>query len=215
LLIAVIDDHDVIHSGIRVWCATAEPEIRVAKEYLTADAFLTDHPGPESGIDAVVVDLELRSRQPAFDDLKRIIDADHCVVVYSHLEQNEIILRCLDLGAATYLAKSEGKSHLLHAIRAAAVHEPYIGPRMAAAMGSDTSEGRPKLSAREIEVLKAWFQTDSKEVVARRLHLEPSTIKSHLQRIRAKYAAVGRPATTKAKLVARALQDGLIGIDEI
>ena len=182
---------------------------------MTAEAFLADYPGPETGIDAVVVDLELYSRQPAFDELQRIVDADHRVVVYSHLEHHEIILRCVDLGASTYLAKSEGKSHLLHAIRAAAADEPYVGPRMAAALCSDTSEGRPNLSAREIEVLKAWFQTESKEVVGRRLHLEPSTIKSHLQRIRAKYAAVGRPAPTKAKLVARAVQDGLIGIEDI
>ena len=215
MLVAVVDDHDVIHSGIRAWCATAEPPIRITGDYLTADAFLADHASPESGVDTVVVDLELDSRQPAFDDLQRIIDAGHRVVVYSHLEHNEIILRSLDLGAATYLAKAEGKRHLLQAILAVAVDEPYVGPRMAAALCSDTTEGRPSLSAREIEVLQAWFQTESKEVVARRLRLEPTTIKTHLQRIRAKYAGVGRPAPTKAKLVARAVQDGLIGIDEI
>jgi hypothetical protein len=34
-------------------------------------------------------------------------------------------------------------------------------------------------------------------------------------RIRAKYAGVGRAAPTKAMLLARALQDGLITLDEI
>jgi hypothetical protein len=32
---------------------------------------------------------------------------------------------------------------------------------------------------------------------------------------RAKYAAVGRPATTKAVLVARAIQDGIVNVDDI
>jgi hypothetical protein len=33
--------------------------------------------------------------------------------------------------------------------------------------------------------------------------------------VRAKYAAVGRPATTKAALVARAIQDGIVNVDDI
>jgi hypothetical protein len=36
-----------------------------------------------------------------------------------------------------------------------------------------------------------------------------------LSRIRAKYSAVGRTAPTKAALLARALQDGFIDIDDL
>ncbi|MBN3458868.1 LuxR family transcriptional regulator [Mycobacterium sp. DSM 3803] len=74
---------------------------------------------------------------------------------------------------------------------------------------------RPDLAPREKEVLIAWFRTDSKDGVARQLHIAPTTVRTHLQRVRAKYAAVGRPATTKAALVARALQDGLIHVDDL
>jgi DNA-binding CsgD family transcriptional regulator len=75
--------------------------------------------------------------------------------------------------------------------------------------------GRPDLAPREKEVLVAWFQTDSKALVATQLHIAPTTVRTHLQRIRAKYAAVGRPATTKAALVARAIQDGLINVEDL
>ena len=74
---------------------------------------------------------------------------------------------------------------------------------------------RPDLAPREREVLIAWFRTDSKDGVAQQLHIAPTTVRTHLQRVRAKYAAVGRPATTKAALVARALQDGLIDVDDL
>ena len=40
------------------------------------------------------------------------------------------------------------------------------------------------------------------------------TLNTHLQRIRLKYAAAGRDASTKASLLARALQDGLTTLDE-
>ena len=36
-----------------------------------------------------------------------------------------------------------------------------------------------------------------------------------VQRIREKYAAVGRPAPTKAALLARAIQDGLIDVNDL
>lgn len=77
------------------------------------------------------------------------------------------------------------------------------------------SRRRPELAPREKEVLITWLLTDNKNVAARQLHVSPATVRTHLQRIRAKYAAVGRPARTKASLVARALQDGLIEIDDL
>jgi hypothetical protein len=58
-------------------------------------------------------------------------------------------------------------------------------------------------------------QTENKEVVGRRLFIEPTTVCTHLQRVRAKYAAAGKPARTKAALVARAIQDGILSIDEL
>jgi DNA-binding CsgD family transcriptional regulator len=90
-----------------------------------------------------------------------------------------------------------------------------VGPRMAEAMINDSAVGRPNLARREKEVLIAWFRTESKDVVADQLQIAPTTVRTHLQRVRAKYAAVGRPATTKAALVARAIQDGIVDVDDI
>ncbi|MGN2641191.1 response regulator transcription factor [Nocardia takedensis] len=74
---------------------------------------------------------------------------------------------------------------------------------------------RPSLSPREIDVLLAWLHCDSKAEVGKRLFISLGTVNTHLSRIRDKYAAVGRPAPTKAALVARALQDELIHIDDL
>ena len=212
--VAVIDDHEAIHEAVKVWCAQADPPINFVGSFFSADAFLTEHP---AGTDhtVVVYDLELHSRRADFEGLQRTVDAGYRVVVYSHLLADEIILRCLELGAVTYLVKSEGKRHLIDALRAAWTDEPYVGPQMAGAMVNDVNVGRPKLAAREREVLVAWFQTESKEIVAEKLHIAPTTVRTHLQRIRAKYAAVGRPASTKSALVARAIQDGIIVVDDL
>lgn len=68
---------------------------------------------------------------------------------------------------------------------------------------------RVLLSQRERQVLLVWLSSDSKVEAAQTLYLSVGTINTHLTRIRAKYAAAGRPAPTKAALFARALQDGL------
>lgn len=73
----------------------------------------------------------------------------------------------------------------------------------------------PGLSDREVTVLKAWLGCDSKLGVGTELHIALGTVNTHLTRIRDKYAKVGRPAPTKAALVARALQDGIVTLEEL
>lgn len=73
----------------------------------------------------------------------------------------------------------------------------------------------PGLSAREVEVLIAWITQDSKAAVSAELFIAPGTVNTHLSRIRLKYHQSGRTASTKAALLARAVQDGLIGLDEL
>lgn len=74
---------------------------------------------------------------------------------------------------------------------------------------------RPALTTREIEVLRTWLMVDSKPAVARELFISLGTVNTHLTRIRAKYAELGRAAPTKAALVTRAVQDGLVRLDEL
>jgi DNA-binding NarL/FixJ family response regulator len=214
IAVAVVDDHAAIHEAVRSWCLNSTPPIKHVADYLSAEQFMTEHPN-KAAVDVVVFDLELQSRRPDFSGLEKVVDVGHRVVVYSHLPTDEIILRCLEIGAVTYLVKSEGRTHLVAAVRAACTNEPYIGPRMAGAMLKDQSTGRPNLAPREQEVLIAWFQTESKDLVATKLQIAPTTVRTHLQRVRAKYAAVGRPASTKSALVARAIQDGIIVVDDL
>ncbi|WP_083335733.1 response regulator [Mycobacteroides saopaulense] len=211
--VVVVDDHDIIHSGIRTWCAQSTPAVQIAGSYLTIATFLETHTDV-TAVDAVILDLELRSREPDFDAIKQTVDAGHRVIVFSHLEEPTIILTCLQLGAKTYLAKSEGQGHLLAAIHALATGQSYVGPLQAAAIHSDTRDGRPHLTDREREVLKTWFQTESKEIVALQLNIAPGTVKKHLDNISAKYAAIGRPTSSKAELLANTLKDGTFTINE-
>ncbi|MDT5101319.1 MAG: hypothetical protein QOC76_5056 [Mycobacterium sp.] len=213
--VAIIDDHDVVHAGVEAWCADADPPINLVGSFLTPQEFFERYPNIPNDVEVVLLDLQIEANRPDFATLRRLCEAGQRVIVYSHLTTDEVILTCLEMGAVTYLVKSEGKRHLIDAIHAAQAGTPYMGPRMAKAVLNDRTQGRTKLSEREKEVLVAWFQTESKELVGKRLYIAPTTVRTHLQRARAKYAAVGRPAPTKSALLARAVEDGILSLNDL
>lgn len=213
--IAVIDRQAVVHAGIEHWLIGSVPPIKIIGHFTQPAEFIAAYPAADPTVDVVVLGLKFDGHAPDFVALRTICSAGHRVIVYSYLATDEIILTCLEHGALTFVAKSESGSHLRDAIYAARSTAPYVAPRMAVALLHDRSGGRPHLTEREREVLIAWFETENKDVVGRRLFIEPSTVRTHLQRVRAKYAAIGRPAPTKAALVARAIQDGILSVDEL
>jgi DNA-binding NarL/FixJ family response regulator len=208
----IVDDHVAISAGVRHWCEKAVPPIGI----VDAGARLADvWTGPGADADVVVFDLELVPGNPDFGELRRLVDSGRRVVVYSQHVDNATAIKCIDLGALAYLTKREGPEHLVPAIRAAAQDHAYTAPCLSGALVADDDSNRPQLSPREMEVLRAWFASASKELVAAKLHITVKTVDTYIARVRVKYANVGRAARTKSELVSRALDDGLITLAEL
>lgn len=210
--VVIVDDHPAIVGGVAGWCAAAEPPITVVD---SGSRPAVAWAGPGAADDVVVVFDLCFDGQPDLTALRRLVDHGRRVVVYSQEERPDTVLRCVELGAATYLTKAEGAEHLVPAIEAVAAGGTYTGPVLGGVLAGDRRPGCPELSDREREVLLAWFECESKTLVARRLHLSVKTVDTYLGRVRAKYAGAGRPAPSKAALVARALQDGLVDLAEL
>lgn len=210
--VALIDDHPVVLAGIESWYAEADPPIDVVAKGPDVSVALA---GPGLDADVVILDLQLADGGPAYHELQQLVAEQRQVIVYTMRDSRETALTCLDLGAFSYLTKAEGERHLVEATCAAAMNVPYTPPALAGALGSDTRGGRPELAPRELDVLLEWFQSESKVMVAESLGISVRTVNTYLDRVRIKYANVGRLATSKANLVARALQDGLVSLDEL
>ncbi|GGV96812.1 hypothetical protein GCM10015535_66930 [Streptomyces gelaticus] len=208
----IVDDHPAVRAGVAQWLVTGTPPIQVAA---SGDDVRVAWAGEGAIADVVILDLHLGGPTPAMSELRRLAEAGRRVVVYSMRADDEIALQCLELGALSYLTKAEGAEHLLEAAVAAASGRAYTPPSLAGALAGDRSAGRPALSARETEVLVEWFQSESKDFVGQRLGISPRTVNTHLEHIRVKYAMIGREAPTKAALLARAIQDGLVQVDDL
>ncbi|MEU4025657.1 response regulator transcription factor [Streptomyces anulatus] len=208
----VADDHPAVRAGVAQWLVAGVPPIEVVASGGDVRVAWT---GDGATADVIVLDLHLGGPTPAMGELRRLTEAGRQVVVYSMRADSAIALHCLELGALSYLTKAEGAEHLIEAAVAAASGRAYTPPALAGALAGDRSTGRPTLSARETEVLVEWFQSESKDFVGQRLGISPRTVSTHLEHIRVKYAMSGREAPTKAALLARAIQDGLVQLDDL
>jgi len=213
ITVTVVDDHPAILAGVRAWYAEADPPIEVIAAGTSVQAAWTS-PGSEA--DVVILDLNVEEETVSYrSTVRRLVDAGRKVIVYTMQESEEVAMSCLELGVCAYLTKAEGDAHLVAATVAAAENRPYLPPALAGAIVANHQSQHPRLSDREREVLAQWFQCESKQLVADRMAITPRTVGTYLDRVRIKYANVGRPAPTKAALLARAIQDGIVDVDDL
>ncbi|MCZ7414107.1 MULTISPECIES: LuxR C-terminal-related transcriptional regulator [unclassified Streptomyces] len=210
--VALLDAHPVALAGLEAWYAASGKPITVCAKGGDVSLALAG-PGREAHV--VVLDLHLSPGRFAYEELKTLVAQDRQVIVYAPQDSQAAAQTSLDLGAFTFLTKAEGERHLVEATLAAAEGAPYTSPALAATLGGASQPSRPMLAPREVEVLLEWFQSDSKTEVAAALAISVRTVNTYLDRIRVKYADAGRPARTKAHLIARAVQDGLVALDEL
>jgi two-component system nitrate/nitrite response regulator NarL len=206
ITVSIVDDHPVVIEGIQTWLR-AEPRIQVVG---TGDSVA----GVKPGVDVLLLDLNLHGRL-VVDEVAGLADAGHRVIVFSQFTEQNLVLAALDAGAREFVAKHEGRTHLVDAVLAVAADRPYVTPTEAGVLADDHRPDRPVLSERERMALLLWFRSMSKAAVARRMEVSPHTVDMFIRRARLKYAQAGRSAHTKADLLARAIEDGLITPEHI
>jgi len=109
----------------------------------------------------------------------------------------ELVARLRDRGCSAVVVPATG--------------EPVTAVRQAVSAQRGAGASRPALAPRQREVLIAYVSSsDLLPTVARALGMDRETLKTHLRRIRAKYAEAGRPAPTRRDLYVRAVEDGLL-----
>lgn len=208
--VVVVGNQRVVYAGILSWLRRSHPHTEIIGHFTSPAEFAAAYRKATPGL-VVLFDLPCDGGGPDLAALREICDAGHRVVVYTCSVNDDVVAATLDAGAVGCIAKHEPEHVLAAAIDAAHHGRPHVPPTLR----SGRRKARPQLTRREQQVLIAWFQTENKNAVAERLYIEPSTVATHLQRVRAKYAAVGRPAPTKAALVARAIQDDILSVDDL
>lgn len=207
--VALIDDHESVRLGLAAALGRASFSVVFAgagvAEYLEARRHTVTVPA-----NVVVLDLTLGDGTTVTENVSRIVADGSSVVIHSVADRPAAVREALAAGAAGVISKSSPLDDVIAAVRTVARGEPLNNVEWAHAVDGDTEFADAQLAAREREVLRLYATGLPLKVVADRMGVAYSTAKENINRIRAKYVEVGRPAPTKVDLLRRAMEDGIV-----
>ncbi|MDO4253787.1 MAG: response regulator transcription factor [Kocuria sp.] len=221
-LVAVVDDHEVVREGIRLVSMTSQADVKLVGAAATVpslldqlgrdpdNAALTAYGAKRIECEVVLLDLSLTDRSRPSENVEKLRQAGMKVLIFSVGENASLIREALRAGALGLVRKSEPLEHAIEEARNIAEGKPVITKELAAAIDGDVEFARANLSPREQETLRLYASGFAQVQVARRMGIKQSAVKTNIDRIREKYARIGRPAPTKIDLRIRAIEDGLV-----
>ena len=203
--VGAVDDHPAVLEGIRAVLSRRAPDLHFVRFAETVRELLSV---PEV-FDVVLLDLRLDDGSRPLENVSRLLANGSRVLAFTQGDDGDLTREALRAGALGVVHKSESGDTLAAAVRTVAAGETVVSHRLAAAL--EGARSLPvHLSERERDVLRLYASNLPAKSVARRLHISEGTVKEYLKRIRAKYAEMHRPASTKLDLYHRALEDGVL-----
>lgn len=216
--IVVADDHLVVREGLRFMLEEAEEGFVLVGD-ASDGASALDVVGKVQP-DVVLMDL----RMPGMDGLEaiqrmRAAWPHIAVLILTTYNEDDLMIRGLQLGACGYLLKDTDRATLFRAIRAAASREMVVPPEMMARILSHAAHGissppvspanttrrETDLTERELEVLESLVRGERNKEIARHLNVTERTVRAHLSTIYMKLNVDSR-----AQAVAVAMERGLV-----
>jgi two-component system, NarL family, nitrate/nitrite response regulator NarL len=205
--VLVADDHPLLRGGL----------VEIIKERSELELVGEASDGREA-LDAIkrlepdVTVLDARMPELEGMDVLKAVKAqalDTKVMFLSAFLDGEYAYEAVAGGARAYLSKESDSATVCDAIvevaRGGTVFAPEVQAGLAGAIQLREEEERPALSDREKEVLKLVAGGFSAPDIAERMHLSPTTVKTHLHRL---YQKLG--VSERAAAVAEAMRRGLL-----
>jgi DNA-binding NarL/FixJ family response regulator len=199
--VAIVDDHPVVQQGIGALLGS-QPDLEVVGAAGTVEEAVELLGGV--GVDVLLLDIRLGTdsglrflaEAPDTPDRAAAMPAVIVLSAYDYPQYAEAALR---LGAAGFVVKSAPLEELVDAIRRAAAGGTAFGVR--------PDRSRPRVSARELDVVRLVVEGRSNDEVGAALGIGVKTVETHLRRMFERFEVASR-----TELTARALREGWLDI---
>ncbi|MCK8608635.1 response regulator transcription factor [Agromyces sp. C10] len=212
--VAIVDDHEAVRLGLRAACRDAGYDV-VAETADVASLLASLRDPATERPRVVLLDLSLGDGSSVTDNVRAVLGSGSKVLVHSIADRVAAVREALAAGAAGVIPKSSPTSAVISAIATVARGDALNNVEWASAIEADQEFAKAQLGRRERDVLHLYASGLPLKLVAERLGIAHSTAREYLDRIRAKYVEVGRPAPTKVDLLRRAVEDGILpGLDQ-
>lgn len=202
--VLLVDDHPVVRTGLRA-VLDAREGITVVGEAATGEEAITlaGHLAP----DVVLCDLRLGPGIGGVAVTKALRALPHppAVLILTTYDRDAEILGAIEAGAAGYLLKDVPPDTIVEAIRTAAQGGMFLPPELATRVVRGMRSTLPRLTERELEVLRLLATGASNKDIARTLFVTEATVKSHLVHVFTKLGVDSR-----ARAIHVAQETGLI-----
>lgn len=209
--VVVADDQPIARQGMRMILEN-EPDIEVVGE--AADGLDALGQVRRRAPDVLLIDIRM-PRMDGLEATRRLRDtAGVEVIVITTFNLDEYVLDALRFGAVGFLLKDSPPDRIIDAVRAVALGDALISPEVTRRLldqfvsAAPTRAGDPALAGltpRERDVLLGIAAGRSNADIAAHLHLEESTVKSHVGRMLAKLGL-----TSRVQAVIFAYETGLV-----
>jgi NarL family two-component system response regulator LiaR len=188
--ILVVDDHPMMREAL-LTALSEEVDMEVVGEASDGNEGL--NLAVECKPDVILMDL-LMPGMGGLEAIARICEVipDARIIVVTSLEDEDKILSAIQAGALGYFPKTAPRTFLLEAIRKVADGIPYLpsgiavklfkGIRNTKSPGGRSAVDEP-LTSRQDEILALIGEGRSDQEIAKTLHLEEATVRSHVHRI--------------------------------
>jgi DNA-binding NarL/FixJ family response regulator len=198
--IAAIDNDPMVLLGQR---ALIDPvlDLELVATNTDVDQFIASG----AQVDVVLLDLMLGDGHPPEENVARLRATGVRVLVVSVHGERQHVRATIRAGASGYLIKGGEQEALADAIRTVHAGEQALTQELAFIISLEP----PRLTQRELEVLSLYGTGSTLEATARRLSISVSTVRVHLSRIYAKFAAAGDPVGDRSELLHRLPDYGL------
>lgn len=207
--VVIVEDHTLLREGTRQILEQWQ-DIEVVGEAGRGDeaVALIDRLEP----DVVLLDMRLPGMNGI--EITRAVTSKHKAIrllLLSAYDDEEYVAEALNAGAAGYLLKTTPGAKLVEAVRAvhsgATVLQDELSHKLAMRAMHPESSG-PRLSERELSVLRLTARGMSSKEIAGTLRISQRTVEGHLNNI---YSKLGVNSRTEA--VVQAAARGLINLE--
>lgn len=181
--ILIADDHDIVRAGIRL-LIKSEPGWEICGE--AADGREAVALAEKLQPDLIVLDLtmpEMNGLEAARQIKKRLPEVE-LVMLTAH-DNEDLVHQVFEVGARSYILKTEAAKHLIPAIRAASVHKPFFTSKVSEIVfarymgGTGADQKNSGLTPRERELLQLLAEGKSNKEAASTLGVSVKTVESH------------------------------------
>jgi two-component system response regulator NreC len=210
--ILICDDHTLFVEGIKA-LLRSETSLEIVGE--ARDGRQAVELVKQLKPDLLLMDISMPD-MTGFDATQRVHEFNPSlkVLVLTMHDDEELVARCLEAGAAGYIMKDAPASQLLYAIDAVQKGDTYLSPVVLKTVvgGYVKNSNRPqtsydRLSVREREILKLLAEGLSVKEIAVRLNVSVKTVDVHKYNLMKKIGVHDR-----AELIKYAIQRKLIAV---